>query len=100
MVYPLASTYDSDSWSPDFFFTDFIHNCINCVHNCEDHSSFDFISAVIIVIIIYDLFHMRLSHKKLYVMRAFRRKAYFVFKTPVQLTISDIWQGPYDLIMM
>ena len=27
------------SW---FFFTGFIRNCINCVHNCEDHSSFDF----------------------------------------------------------
>ena len=23
-------------------------NCINCVHNCEDDSSFDFISAVLI----------------------------------------------------
>ena len=28
----------------------------NCVHNCEDHSSFDFISAVLI----YDLFHIHL----------------------------------------
>ena len=26
----------------------FIRNCINCVHNCEDHASFDFISAVLI----------------------------------------------------
>ena len=24
----------------------YIHNCINCVHNCEDHSLLDFISAV------------------------------------------------------
>ena len=62
MVYPLAPTYDSDSWSPDFF-AGFLRNCINCVHNCEDHSSFDFISAVIIMIIIYDLFHTRLSRK-------------------------------------
>ena len=23
-------------------------DCINCVHNCEDHSSFDFISVVLI----------------------------------------------------
>ena len=31
-----------------------ICNCINCVHNCEDHStSFDFISAVIIWFISY-----------------------------------------------
>ena len=33
-------------------------------------------------------------------MRAFRRKAYFVFKMPVQLSISDIWQGPHDLTTM
>ena len=31
-----------------------ICNCINCVHNCEDHStSFDFISAVLIWFISY-----------------------------------------------
>ena len=24
------------------FFSVFLRNCINCVHNCEDHSSFDF----------------------------------------------------------
>ena len=42
------------SW---FIFSGFLRNCINCVHNCEDHSSFDFISAVLI----YDLFHMHLS---------------------------------------
>ena len=30
---------------------------INCVHNCKDHSSFDFIPAVLT----YDLFHMHLS---------------------------------------
>ena len=39
------------------FFSGFLRNWINCVHNCEDHSSFDFISAVFI----YDLFHMHLS---------------------------------------
>ena len=32
-------------------------NCINCLHNCKDHSLFDFISAVLI----YDLFHINLS---------------------------------------
>ena len=26
----------------------FLRNCINCVHNCENHSSFDFISVVLI----------------------------------------------------
>jgi len=25
----------------------YIRNCINCVHNCEDHSSLDFTSAVL-----------------------------------------------------
>ena len=33
-----------------FFFKNFfqasLRNCKNCDHNCEDHSSFDFISAV------------------------------------------------------
>ena len=38
------------------FFSGFLCNCINCVHNAEDHSSFDFISAVLIL----DLFHKRL----------------------------------------
>ena len=28
-------------------FSGFIRYCINCVHNCEDHSSFDFTSAVL-----------------------------------------------------
>ena len=31
----------------------FLRNCISCVHNCEDHSSFDFISAVLIWFISY-----------------------------------------------
>ena len=30
------------------FFSGFLHNCINHIHNCEDHSSFDFISADLI----------------------------------------------------
>ena len=30
------------------FFSGFLRNCINCVHNCEDHSSFDLVSAVLI----------------------------------------------------
>ena len=34
---------------------------INCVHNCKDHSSFDSISVVLIIL--YDLFHIHLSHK-------------------------------------
>ena len=34
------------------FFSGFLRNCINRVYNCEDHSSFDFIPAVLI----YDLF--------------------------------------------
>ena len=38
------------------FFSGFLRNCIYCVHNCEDHSSFDFISAVLI----YDLSHIPL----------------------------------------
>ena len=28
------------------FFQASLRNCKNCDHNCEDHSSFDFISAV------------------------------------------------------
>ena len=35
------------------FFSGFLRNCINCDHNCEDHSSFDFISAVLIWFISY-----------------------------------------------
>ena len=31
----------------------FLRNCMSCVHNCEDHSSFDFISAVLIWFISY-----------------------------------------------
>ena len=30
------------------FFPGFLRKCKNCFHNCEDHSSFDFISAVLI----------------------------------------------------
>ena len=39
------------------FFLSFFSG-IHCVHNCEEHSSLDFISAVLI----YDLFHIHLSH--------------------------------------
>lgn len=35
-----------------------IYNCIKYVHNCEDHSYFVFIPAVLI----YDLFLIHLSH--------------------------------------
>ena len=42
----------------NIFFSAFLSNyCINCVHNCEDHSALDFIYAVLV----YDLFHMHLS---------------------------------------
>ena len=34
---------------------------IHCVHNCKNHSSFDSIS--IVLIILYDLFHIHLSPK-------------------------------------
>ena len=38
-------------------FSGFLRNSIHCVvHNCEDHSSFDFISAVLL----YNLFHIHL----------------------------------------
>ena len=45
---------------------DFLRNCINCVHNCEDHSSFDFISAVLLKFISYTsiTFILSLEHKK------------------------------------
>ena len=33
--------------------TGFLCNCINRVHNCKDHSSFDFISAVLMIYFIY-----------------------------------------------
>ena len=38
------------------FFQASLRNCKNCDHNCEDHSSFDFISAVHIWIISYASF--------------------------------------------
>ena len=38
------------------FFQASLRNCKNCDHNCEDHSSFDFISAVHIWFISYALF--------------------------------------------
>ena len=41
------------SW---IFFSGFLRNCINCVPNCEDHSSFDFISAALIWFISYTSF--------------------------------------------
>ena len=31
-------------WSPESF-SGFLHQCINCVHNCKDHSSFDLTTA-------------------------------------------------------
>ena len=34
---------------------------MHCVHNCKDHSSFDSISVVLIIL--YNLFHIHLSHK-------------------------------------
>ena len=46
------STVISRSVSPEFFSV-FLRNCINWVHNCEDRSSFDFISAVLIRFISY-----------------------------------------------
>ena len=36
-----------------FKFQASLRNCINCLHNSEDHSSFDFISAVLIWFISY-----------------------------------------------
>ena len=33
-------------FKPHWIFQASIRNCKNCVHNCEDHSSFDFTSAV------------------------------------------------------
>ena len=41
-----------------FFFFFVLVSGMHCVHNCEDHSSLYFISAVLI----YDLFHIHLSH--------------------------------------
>ena len=38
--------------------TQSLYNCINCVHNSEDHSSFDFISAVLKWFISYLTLHM------------------------------------------
>ena len=40
------------------FFQASLRNCKNCDHNCEDHSSFDFISAVHIWFISYASFTM------------------------------------------
>ena len=39
-------------WGPELF-SGFLRNCINCVHSCEDHSSFEFISVVLIWFISY-----------------------------------------------
>ena len=39
------------------FFLFFFFSGIHCVHDCEEHSSLDFISAVLI----YDLFHIHLQ---------------------------------------
>ena len=38
------------SWN---FFSAFLRNCVDCVHNCEDHSSFDFFPAVLMWFISY-----------------------------------------------
>ena len=50
---------DVGSWS--IICSGFLRNCINCVHTCEDHSSFDFISAVLMIYFIY-IFHIHLFH--------------------------------------
>ena len=46
-----------------FFFQASLRNCKNCDHNCEDHSSFDFISAVHIWFISYASFTSYLSRE-------------------------------------
>ena len=48
------------SW---IFFQASLRNCKNCDHNCEDHSSFDFISAVHIWFISYASFTSYLSRE-------------------------------------
>ena len=48
----------NDAYEIKYFFRLLYAIASNCVHNCEDHSSFDFISAVHI----YDLFHMHHSY--------------------------------------
>ena len=45
------------------FFQTSLRNCKNCDHNCEDHSSFDFISAVHIWFISYASFTSFLSRE-------------------------------------
>ena len=50
---------DVGSWS--IICSGFLRNCINCVHTCEDHSSFDFISAILMIYFIY-IFHIHLFH--------------------------------------
>ena len=44
------------------FFQASLRNCKNCDHNCEDHSSFDFISAVHIWFISYASFTLHIFH--------------------------------------
>ena len=56
---PVTSRYRCDAlgfkprWSPEFFFRLLYAIALNCVHNCEDHPSLDFITAVHIWFISY-----------------------------------------------
>ena len=56
-----------------FFFQGFLRKHINCVLNCEDNSSFDFISAVLMYIIkriwlliLYIIYFIYICHMYLY----------------------------------
>ena len=71
-----------------------------CVHNCCDHSSFDFIS----VVLIYDLFHINLSHYRcnLIIIRI-NSKIIWAHKLCIRLEILSIMKTvkciPYQIII-
>ena len=56
-----------------FFFQASLRNCKNCDHNCEDHCSFDFISAVHIWFLSYASFNIHCVKRVLWP-RAFRTR--------------------------
>ena len=65
------------------FFRVFLRKHINCVHNCEDHSSFDFISAFLIYIY-YLLFISYTSVTCIYIINV-RQKS-------ISLVTMNAWQ--------
>ena len=68
----------------------YIRNCINCVHNCEDHSLLDFTSAV--QYIKYSIYHFKYGNLNIVPSPAARSEKY-----DSRGFIAHIWSERLDL---